>query len=93
MLMWPLRVPQSRLFPSARTPSPRYCCAPFATFTSPVRKVFPFGSQATKPYQAGVFYLKDRRRVATRYDKLGRNFRAIVTLATLIIWWSIEFAA
>lgn len=31
--------------------------------------------------------LKDFRRVATRYDKLARNFLATVTLAALIIWW------
>ena len=31
--------------------------------------------------------LKDFRRVATRYDKLARNFLAAVTLAALIIWW------
>jgi transposase len=27
------------------------------------------------------------RRMATRYDKLARNFRATVTLAALTIWW------
>ena len=33
-------------------------------------------------------HLKDWRRVATRYDKLARNFRATVALAALIIWWA-----
>jgi hypothetical protein len=26
--------------------------------------------------------------VATRYDKLARNFRATVALASMIIWWA-----
>jgi len=30
--------------------------------------------------------IKDWRRVATRYDKLGRNFRATVILAAIFIW-------
>jgi hypothetical protein len=32
-------------------------------------------------------HLKDWRRVATRYDKLARSFRATVTLALLFRWW------
>ena len=31
--------------------------------------------------------LKDFRRVATRYDKLARNFLATTVLAATIIWW------
>lgn len=31
--------------------------------------------------------LKDFRRVATRYDKLARNFLAAATLAAIAIWW------
>jgi len=31
--------------------------------------------------------LKDWRRIATRYDKLARNFIAAVQLAATIIWW------
>jgi transposase len=31
--------------------------------------------------------LKDFRRVATRYDKLARNFLAGVVLAAAITWW------
>jgi transposase len=31
--------------------------------------------------------LKDFRRVATRYDKLARNFLATAILATTVIWW------
>lgn len=31
--------------------------------------------------------LKDFRRIATRYDKLGRNFLSAVALATVIAFW------
>lgn len=31
--------------------------------------------------------IKDFRRVATRYDKLARNFIATAILAAAIIWW------
>jgi transposase len=31
--------------------------------------------------------LKDFRRVATRYDKLARNFLATVALVAILIWW------
>lgn len=31
--------------------------------------------------------LKDYRRVATRYDKLARNYGATVALAAIVIWW------
>ena len=31
--------------------------------------------------------LKDFRRIATRYDKLARNFLASVLLAATLIWW------
>lgn len=33
--------------------------------------------------------LKDFRRVATRYDKLARNFLAGVVLAAAITWWDL----
>ena len=31
--------------------------------------------------------LKDFRRIATRYDKLARNFLAGVTLVATLLWW------
>jgi transposase len=31
--------------------------------------------------------LKDFRRIATRYDKLGRNYLASVCLAAALVWW------
>jgi transposase len=31
--------------------------------------------------------LKDFRRIATRYDRLARNFLASVCLAATLVWW------
>jgi transposase len=31
--------------------------------------------------------LKDFRRIATRYDKLARNYLAAVCLAAALVWW------
>jgi len=31
--------------------------------------------------------LKDFRRIATRYDRLVRNYLASVCLATALVWW------
>ncbi len=35
----------------------------------------------------GFCRLKDFRRIATRYDKLARNFLASVCLVATIVWW------
>jgi transposase len=32
--------------------------------------------------------MKDYRRIATRYDKLARNFASSVALVAVIIWWA-----
>lgn len=32
--------------------------------------------------------LKDWRRLATRYDKLARNFLSAIALAAVILWWT-----
>ena len=32
--------------------------------------------------------LKDWRRVATRYDKLARNFHSAIATAAIITWWT-----
>ena len=32
--------------------------------------------------------LKDFRRIATRYDKLARNFLAAVALVATVTWWA-----
>lgn len=37
--------------------------------------------------EAAFCRLKDFRRVATRYDKLARNFLSAVALATIIAFW------
>jgi transposase len=31
--------------------------------------------------------LKDFRRIATRYDKLARNFLASICIVAAIVWW------
>ena len=37
--------------------------------------------------EAAFCRLKDFRRVATRYDKLARNFLAGALLAAALLWW------
>ncbi|HEV7251586.1 MAG TPA: IS5/IS1182 family transposase, partial [Mesorhizobium sp.] len=37
--------------------------------------------------EAAFCRLKDFRRIATRYDKLARNFLSAVILATLVAFW------
>lgn len=32
--------------------------------------------------------LKDYRRIATRYDKLARNFLSAIVLAAVVLWWA-----
>jgi transposase len=32
--------------------------------------------------------LKDFRRIATRYDKLARNFASAVALVAIALWWT-----
>jgi transposase len=58
---------------------------------NPTRKnVPPFDHLAYKGrnvIERAFSHLKDWRRVATRYDKLARNYRATVTLAILFRWW------
>ena len=55
------------------------------------RKVaLPFDAEAYK--QRNVIErmfcrLKDFRRIATRYDKLARNFLAAICIAATVIWW------
>jgi transposase len=31
--------------------------------------------------------IKDFRRIATRYDKLARNFLAAAMIAATVLWW------
>lgn len=32
--------------------------------------------------------LKDFRRIATRYDKLARNFASAIAIVAIVIWWT-----
>jgi transposase len=58
---------------------------------SPTRKrIHPFDRDAYRRrnlVERMFCRLKDWRRIATRYDKLARNFLSAVTLAATIIWW------
>jgi len=58
---------------------------------NPTRKrIRPFDANLYKNrnlIERAFSHLKDWRRVATRYDKLARNFGATVALAILVIWW------
>ena len=64
------------------------------------RPVIPNRSNRKQPYsfsrrlyklrwriEAAFNRLKDFRRIATRYDKLARNYLASVCLAAALIWW------
>ena len=59
---------------------------------NPSRKqLHPFDEDAYKGrniIERAFSHLKDWRRVATRYDKLARNFRATVILASIMRWWA-----
>jgi transposase len=37
--------------------------------------------------EAAFNRLKDFRRIATRYDRLARNYLASVCLAAVLVWW------
>ena len=62
--------------------------------------VIPNRSNRTKPHpfnkrlyklrwriEAAFNRLKDFRRIATRYDRLARNYLASVCLAAALVWW------
>jgi len=59
---------------------------------NPTRKrLHPFDKIAYKGrnvIERAFCLIKDWRRVATRYDKLARNFTATVILASIIRWWA-----
>jgi transposase len=59
---------------------------------NPTRKHFhPFDAEAYKLrnlIERANCRIKDWRRIATRYDKLARNFAAAVAIAATIIWWT-----
>ena len=58
----------------------------------PIRKrLYPFDqaeSRGRNVIEQAFCLLKGWRRVATRYDKLARNFAATVVIAAIIRWWA-----
>jgi transposase len=58
---------------------------------NPTRKRHhPFDAQPYKLrnlIERAFCFLKDWRRVATRYDKLATNYAAAVAIAAIILWW------
>jgi transposase len=66
--------------------------APRVIKPNPTRKNLPAFDTATDKLrnliERAFAHLKDWRRVASRYDKLARNFASIVALAAIIIWWT-----
>ncbi|GAB1716401.1 MAG: hypothetical protein NTAFB05_14430 [Nitrobacter sp.] len=59
---------------------------------NPTRKrTHPFDAEAYKlrnRIERMFCRLKDWRRIATRYDKLARNFEAAINIAAVITWWT-----
>lgn len=54
------------------------------------KKLHPFDKEAYRGrnvIERAFCRLKDWRRLATRYDKLARNFAATVVLAAIFRWW------
>jgi putative transposase len=54
------------------------------------KQPFPFSKQTYKwrhRIENAFCRLKDFRRIATRYDRLARNYLASVCLIAAIIWW------
>jgi putative transposase len=55
------------------------------------RQPFSFDKNACKQrhlIESAFCRLKDFRRIATRYDRLARNFLASVYLVAVIVWWT-----
>jgi transposase len=54
------------------------------------KRHFPFNKRLYKlrwRIESAFNRLKDFRRIATRYDKLARNYLASVCLAAALVWW------
>jgi transposase len=54
------------------------------------KRPFPFSKRLYKlrwRIEGAFNRLKDFRRIATRYDKLARNYLASVCLAAALVWW------
>jgi hypothetical protein len=65
-----------------------------AVIPSLSNRKYPF-SHEKKTYKSrhrvenAICRLKDFRRIATRYDRLARNFLAAVCLVAAIVWWTL----
>ena len=68
-----MSVGPNRSFPTAATGSNRSVSASV--------------SQASVARENSFNRLKDFRRIATRYDRLARNYLASVCLAAALVWW------
>ena len=54
------------------------------------KQPFPFSKRLYKlrwRIETAFNRLKDFRRIATRYDRLARNYLASVCLAAALVWW------
>jgi len=47
----------------------------------------PFSTEIGTTPERMFCRLKDYRRIATRYDRLARNFASAVALVSAITWW------
>ena len=66
------------------------CVGPVAAYGSNRKQPFNFNKRLYKPrwrIESAFNRLKDFRRIATRYDKLARNYLASVCLAAALLWW------
>ena len=58
--------------------------------TASRKRLIPYDHQAYRErnkIERAFCALKDFRRIATRYDKLARNFLAAAEIAAVILWW------
>jgi transposase len=63
---------------------------PVIPYRSHTRRRFSFSKRLYKlrwRIETAFNRLKDFRRIATRYDKLARNYLASVCLAAALVWW------
>jgi len=60
--------------------------------TATRKRPFRFNKQSYKQrhrIENAFCRLKDFRRIATRYDRLARNFLASICLVAAIVWWTL----
>ena len=89
---------------SAQPPLSLTCCAELRQWLGDrgTRAIIPNKSNRKQPFsfnnksykqrhriENAFCRLKDFRRIATRYDRLARNFLAFVCLVAAIVWWTL----